>query len=121
MEADKNIPEELFDLNQMQEMAAGDPQFLVAMSKIYIDTIPAISRQLVDASNAGQWATASKLAHRLKSTIDSLNMYSIKGDIRIIELDARNKVNKEIVKALALKVDGVIRIVAEKLKKDFSL
>jgi hypothetical protein len=121
MEADKKIPEELFNLNQMQEVAAGDRQFLVAMSKIYVDTIPVLSGQLVHATDAGQWATASKLAHRLKSTIDSLNMHSIKGDIRIIELDARNKVNTDIVKALALKVDSVIRTVAEKLKKDFSL
>jgi HPt (histidine-containing phosphotransfer) domain-containing protein len=111
----------LFDLKQMDEVAAGSPEFLAAMSQVYLDTIPVISDQLVQATKAGEWPVASKLAHRLKSTIDSLNMHSIKSDIRAIEIDSKNKVNTECIKMLAVKVDKVITAVANQLKIDFNL
>jgi len=111
----------LFDFKQMEQVAAGSDEFLAAMSQVYLDTIPDVSNQLVQATNSGKWPVASKLAHRLKSTIDSLNMHSIKSDIRAIEIDSKNQVNAEAVRLLALKVDEVITAVANQLKVDFDL
>lgn len=121
MEAVKETSEQLYDLQQMEEIAAGNQEFLAALAKIYVDTIPATSTELVEATQAGEWDKASKLAHKLKSTIDSLNMHSIRNDIRSIEFDAKNKVNTDVLKTLALKVDKIIHEVAEDLKREFSL
>lgn len=121
MEAEKEVAENLYDLKQLEEMAAGDNDFLTALAQIYLDTIPATSTEMVAASKAGEWDKASKLAHKLKSTIDSLNMHLIINDIRSIEVDAKNKVNTEAIKMLAIKVDTVIKKVAGQLKADFSL
>lgn len=111
----------LYDLKQLEEIAAGNTDFLAALAKIYLDTIPATSTEMVEATKTGEWDKASKLAHKLKSTIDSLNMHLIIKDIRAIEVDAKNRVNTETIKRLALNVDTVIKKVACQLKADFSL
>lgn len=121
MQTDTLIAEPLYDLKQLEELAAGNRDFLSALAKIYLDTIPQASAELVEATKAGEWDTASKLAHKLKSTVDNLNMTTIQQDVRSIEWDAKNKANTEVLKSLALKVDSVINKVAEHLKEDFGL
>jgi HPt (histidine-containing phosphotransfer) domain-containing protein len=121
MEVFLKTTENLYDLKQLEEIAAGDNDFLTALAQIYLDTIPHTSAEMVQATKSGEWEKASKLAHKLKSTIDSLNMHSISKDIRSIEVDAKNKVNTETLKGLAIKADTVIKKVAEQLKTDFSL
>lgn len=120
-ETNIEVAENLYDLKQLEEIAEGNKDFLTALAKIYLDTIPAASTEMVEATKAGEWDKASKLAHKLKSTIDSLNMHLVVKDIRSIEIDAKNKVNTEVIKALALKVDKVIKKVAGQIKADFSL
>lgn len=121
MQMETEIAEKLFDLEQMEEIAEGNREFLAEMAGIYLDTIPLTSTEMVEASKNGEWDKVSKLAHKLKSTIDSLNMHTIAADIRCIEIDAKNKVNTEIIKQLSLKVDRVIKYVSEQLKEEFSL
>ncbi|MCW3078919.1 response regulator [Segetibacter sp.] len=120
-ETKKADEENLYDLKQLEEIAGGNTDFLTALAKIYLDTIPSTSTEMVEATKAGEWDKTSKLAHKLKSTIDSLNMHAIIKDIRAIEVDAKNRVNTEIIKKLALHVDTVIKKVAVQLKADFSL
>lgn len=115
------VVENLYDLKQLEEIAAGNTDFLTALAKIYLDTIPAASTEMVEATKSGEWDKASKLAHKLKSTIDSLNIHLIAKDIRCIEIDAKHKVNTEVLKRLAVKVDNVIKKVAGQLKADFCL
>jgi HPt (histidine-containing phosphotransfer) domain-containing protein len=121
IEVSPETEEKLYDLKQLEEIASGNNDFLTALAKIYLDTIPDTSAEMVQATKSGEWDKASKLAHKLKSTVDSLNMHSIIKDIRSIEVDAKNKVNTETIKNLAIKVDTVIKKVAEQLKSDFSL
>lgn len=116
---DNKVIANLYDLKQMEEIAVGNPEFLAALAKIYLDTIPMTSDEMLKATQSGEWDKASKLAHKLKSTIDSLNIYSIKSEIRSIEMDGKNKVNTEYLKKVALKVDEVIKDVAEQIKMDF--
>ena len=121
MEPEKEKAEELYNLKQLEEIAGGNMAFLTSLAKIYLDTIPTNSADMVKATQSGDWETASKLAHKLKSTIDSLNMYSVKSEIRTIEIDGKNKSNTDQLKSLALHVDIIINKVATQLKQDFSL
>ena len=98
------ISEKLYDMAQLEAIAAGSKEFLVTLAKIFLQTIPANSSEMVLCAKSGNWDMTSKLAHKLKSTIDSMNMYSIKTIIRTIELDAKNKKNETVpVKVIALK------------------
>ncbi len=111
--------DELYDFKQLEEIASGNNDFIKSLAQIYLNTIPDCSTQLVNAAGNGDWLNASKLAHKLKSTIDSLNMTSIQSDVRIIEMDAKSKKNTAAIYSLAVKVDEVIHLVAEDIKVKF--
>ncbi|HEX8461153.1 MAG TPA: response regulator [Segetibacter sp.] len=113
--------EALYNLVKLEEIASGNRDFLVSLAKIYLTTLPVNSGEMVAAAEKAEWDKVSKLAHKLKSTIDTMNMHSIQSDIRTLEIDAKNKVNIAALPALATKVDDVINKVAELLKEEFDL
>src|SRR4051812_24442617 len=96
--------EELYNFKQLEEIAVGNPEFIRSLAKIFLNTIPSDSAALVAASQTGDWSMVSKLAHKLKSTIDSMNMDCLRSDIRTLEMDAKNKINTSSLIKLALKV-----------------
>ena len=110
-----------YDLAAIYEMASGNNEFVLTLVNIFLDTIPANSRELLRASEVGDWDTVSKLAHKLKSTVDMMRMTQIQQDIRTLELDAKNHVNKEYLPVLAKKVNDVISASSKQLAIDFNL
>lgn len=115
------ITEKLYDMAQLEAIAAGSKEFLVTLAKIFLQTIPVNSSEMVQCAKSGNWDMTSKLAHKLKSTIDSMNIYSIKTIIRTIELDAKNKKNTESIYKLTQKVDNIIQQVVDQLKAEYSI
>ncbi len=113
--------EKLYDMAQLEEIAAGNQDFIISLANIFLQTIPENSNDMVEAAKAGNWDMTSKLAHKLKSTIDSMNMLSIKTDVRTIELDAKNKKNIESLPTLVNKVNKVIQKVAIQLRADYNI
>lgn len=113
--------EKLYDMAQLEEIAAGNQDFIISLANIFLQTIPENSNDMVASAKSGNWDMTSKLAHKLKSTIDSMNMLSIKTDIRTIELDAKNKKNIESLPTLVEKVNRVIQQVALQLRADYNL
>lgn len=121
MQSNTLIAEKLYDFDQLEEIAADSPEFIVSLASMYIDTIPATSAEMVNAAKAREWQKVSKLAHKLKSTVDSMNIYSLQTDIRSLEIDAANKVNTDQLHRTTLRVDSVIRAVAAQVKQDYNL
>jgi len=113
--------EPLYNLKQLEEIALGNRDFIVSLAKIYLSTIPLNSHEMVEASRKAEWDKVSKLAHKLKSTIDSMHISSIQSDIRKLEFDAKNKANTAALPILATKVDNIINEVAVLLKEEFGL
>ena len=96
-------------------------EFIKSLAAIFIKTSPYDSGEMLEATNTGDWQKVSKYAHKLKSTVDSMNIVSIKSDIRILELDAKHKTNTEALPQLAIKVDHVINEVAKQVKRKFGV
>jgi CheY-like chemotaxis protein len=112
--------EKLYDLKQVEELAAGNKDFILTLINIFLEATPQDSAALVEACEAKNWDRVSKLAHKLKSTVDMLNMSSIKTDIRTIELDAKKGINLDNIKRLVPKVDKIIQATAQQLKQEFA-
>lgn len=113
--------EKLYDLKQLSEVLGGNPEILSSLAGIYLSTIPVNSKELIQALQAEDWTKASKLAHKIKPTIDSMNIKCISSEIRTLELDAKNRVNTHTLGTIAVKVDKVINTVAEQLRYEFDL
>ena len=116
-----NSQEKLYDLKSVKDIARGSDDFVLMLVKIFLETIPADSIAMVQASDEKKWDAVSKLAHKLKSTIDTMHMVSIKEIVRTIESDAKQGINKEAIPALVQKIHSVIEKTAQDLRIEFKL
>ncbi len=121
VEVETQVTEKLYDLNHLKEVLGGNAEFLSSLAGIYLITIPVNSKEMIQASMEEDWLMVSKLAHKIKPTIDSMNIKSILSDIRTLESDAKNQVNTHTLGKIAVKVDTVINTVAQQLKYEFDL
>lgn len=110
--------EKLYDLSMVEAISGGDKSFVQRMLQLFLDTVPATINDLKASCDAGDWAMLSKHAHKLKSTIDSMNINSLKQDIRTIETSAKSNGDPVELKRLTSKVLSVINEVMTQVKKE---
>ena len=111
--------ERLYDMVLLNDLSHGNPEFIESLVTIFIDTIPENARIMAEAAEHKQWEKVSKMAHKLKSTIDTMNITSLKQDIRSIEINAKNKAELTSVCKQIKKVNEVINCAAQQLKEQF--
>lgn len=113
--------EKLYDLSMVQAIAGGDTGFIKKMVQIFLDTMPPSVVQLQNELQAQSWDTLSKLAHKMKSTIDSMGINSLKDVIRTIEANGKQKNDLDSLPAHVKQVSEVLEQCVVQLKQDFSL
>ena len=116
-----NASEQLYNLSLVNDLAEGNTDFVKSLVQIFIDTIPPTSKEMLACIEKAEWEQAGKLAHKLKSTIDTMQIVSIKEDIRFIELNGKNRINTDQIPTIANKVDAVITTATIQLKAEFEL
>ena len=118
VEVKTEAPGKLYDLAMVEAISGGDKSFITRMLQLFLDTVPATLADLKKASDAGEWMTLSKHAHKLKSTIDSMNINSLKADIRAVESGGKTGNNPEQLRMLVDKVLKVMADVMAQVRKD---
>jgi HPt (histidine-containing phosphotransfer) domain-containing protein len=103
------------------EISGGDNDFVRKMVQLFLDTMPACLSELQLQTQQQSWEQVGKLAHKLKSTIDSMGIASLKKDIRIIENNGRKLENIKAIPALVARVVEVMEECMERIKKDFNI
>jgi len=102
-----NIP--LYDLTMVQSVSGGDENFIKKMVALFIETVPQNMQDLKNALKEENWDQVGKTAHKLKSTIDSMGIKSIRQEIRTVEANARQKESLDQVAPLVATIDNVIQ------------
>jgi len=116
---EKEQPEEkLYDLTMVHSVSGGDPSFIKKMVHLFIETVPLNVSELKKSAETENWDQAAKLAHKLKSTIDSMGIKSIHQDIRSIEANAKQKINLGEMASLIKKVESVITGCVQQLQAE---
>ena len=121
IEENQSEDERLYDMNSLNEVSRGNKEFIVTLAKIFLNTIPKNCSEMAEAAESKNWDRVSNLAHKLKPTIDTMNIKSIKQEIRAIEINAKNKADLSSITKLINKVNSVIDKTAIQLKEQFSL
>lgn len=67
------------------------------------------------------WVNVSKLAHKLKATIDSMGITRIKEVVRAIETNGKKGEELDKIPAQVKEVNTVLEACIKQLKKDFDL
>ena len=103
-----NVSEKLYDLSMVLSVSGGDKNFIRKMIALFMETVPPNVAELKKSAESENWDHVVKIAHKLKSTIDSMGIKSISPDIRAIESDAKQKINLSEIPSLANKIESVI-------------
>ena len=114
------IPVRLYDLSIVQSVSGGDKAFIKKMILLFMDTVPANVTELSNALKAEHWEQVGKMPHKLKSTVDSMGIKSIHGDIRVVESNAKQQTNLSEVPAIIAKIEKTIADCIEQLKEEIA-
>lgn len=106
----------LYDLSMVDAISGGDKSFTQRMLQLFLDTVPATLADIKSTCDRSEWMALSKHAHKLKSTIDSLNIVSLKDVIRAIETQGKTGDDVSAIPALVEKVLSVMKEVMEQVK-----
>ncbi len=111
----------LYDLSMVKIIGKGNPIFMKKMVSLFLDQMPIDIQHLREHSNTLDWDEVSKLAHRMKPTIDGMGIVSLKEKIR--ELESRSRNNTLLIDAeMNALIDSVFNIMEKalnQLKKEF--
>lgn len=111
----------LYNLDMLKEMSGGDESFIVMMVQLFTDTTPEIIGQMKAAAQAESWSELGGLAHKIKPTIDSMGIDSLKEVIREVEKDGKNGANVEELPQKVSVVVSTLEACMAAMKADFSL
>jgi HPt (histidine-containing phosphotransfer) domain-containing protein len=98
----------LYDLTMVQSVSGGDEGFIKKMVALFIETVPQNVQELNKGLEAENWDQVGKMAHKLKSTVDSMGIHSIRQDIRTVESNAKHKESLDQIPQLVKRIETVI-------------
>jgi HPt (histidine-containing phosphotransfer) domain-containing protein len=98
----------LFDLTNLNEMLGGDKKAILQMVKIFLQATPESLNELNKCFQKDDMQGVSKLAHKLKSSVDIFAITDIKQDIRRLENITRDNVNLDEVPELVGKINKIL-------------
>ena len=108
----------LFDLANLEEMLGGDKEAVFQMVKIFLQATPESLGELVRNYEKNDMNGVSKLAHKLKSSVDIFCIDEIKADIRKLENNTREQINMDEVPGLVEKIDSILSSAIEQVKEE---
>lgn len=108
----------LFDLTNLNEMLGGDKKAILQMVKIFLQATPESLNELNRCFQKNDLQGVSKLAHKLKSSVDIFAINDIKQDIRRLENITRDNVNLDEVPELVEKINKVLSEAISQVEKE---
>jgi PAS domain S-box-containing protein len=111
----------LYDLSMVRSVSGGDEVFIKKMVHLFIETVPPGVADLQDALQKQEWQRIGKVAHKLKSTIDSMGISALRDDIRQIENNGRHQKDTALLPPVVDRVAHTIHLCIQQLKTDFPL
>ena len=115
----KNGDGKMYDLTMIKSVSGGDDEFIKKMVVLFIETVPQNVQELKNNLQNANWEQVSKDAHKLKSTVDSMGIKSLKTIIRTVEANAKQKILLEEIPSLINKIDNDINECVRQLRKEF--
>ena len=110
--------EKLFDLSLIEAVSGGDKEFVRKMIDLFIETIPPNVQELNRYHAAQNWDMVSKMAHKLKSTLDSMGIQSVRQEVRVIEQSAKTGKDTDNLSILIHRVTQTVAACIKQLEAE---
>jgi CheY-like chemotaxis protein/HPt (histidine-containing phosphotransfer) domain-containing protein len=98
----------LFKLDKLYSISRGNDDFVKKMTALFVEQAPASVKEINEAYKINDFAKIKAVAHRMKPSIDNLDIVSLTGDIRQIETLALQAKRSDEMDILIRKLDDVI-------------
>jgi PAS domain S-box-containing protein len=105
---DEDMPAaQLYDLSSLQSISKGNDEFIKKMIRMFCEQTPRLVTDMVDSYQKGDISNMASIAHKIKPSIDNLNISELKQTIRDIESAAKknfnpNKLNEDLDNTLKI-------------------
>ncbi len=113
--------EKLYNLADLKLIQKDDEGFVKNIVGLFINNVPKNASEMVIACDNSDWERVYFLAHKMKSSIDLVNIESIKSDIRRVELNAKTRQNLEEIPEKAALINTVVEKAAAQMKEELGL
>lgn len=107
-----------YSLHKLNAIAKGDEAFITKMLQLFLETTPELLQQLLQAFDNNQWEELNAAAHKLKPTIQTMDIKAIEADVKQLEKLALGNPNPTIIKPLLHKIITVLEQTMVQVKKD---
>ena len=117
---DSNDPK-LYDLSIVNLIGKGSLEFMNKMVSLFLEQVPHDLLKMNELASKGEWEMVSKLAHRMKPSIEGMGISLLKDTIRFVE-NAAGKNDFFNEKELLQKINTMTTIMEQvfsQLKKEF--
>jgi len=115
--APKVTPEEkLYDLTHLHSMCRGNEAFFNKMLQVFIDTVPASVVSLETAMLRQDWPNVAEMAHKLKTSFDTMRVSRLKPLIRKLESDAKKQENLAAIPEQVEHISNLTRTLLDQLR-----
>ena len=104
-----------------RRISGGDSDFVKRMVQLFLDTMPEALTEMEATTKDERWDVLSKQAHKLKSTIDSMGITSLKQLVRNIESNGKTNTNTSEIPGMVRELVLTMRACMAEIKKDYSL
>ena len=108
----------LFDLTNLAEMLGDDKKAILQMVKIFLQATPESLNELNKCFEKNDLQGVSKLAHKLKSSVDIFQVKDIKQEIRRLENNTRDNINLDEVPELVGKINQVLSTTIKQVEEE---
>ncbi|MCB0806264.1 MAG: Hpt domain-containing protein [Saprospiraceae bacterium] len=108
----------LFDLTNLNEMLGDDKKAILQMVKIFLQATPESLNELNKCYQKNDLQGVSKLAHKLKSSVDIFAIVDIKQDIRRLENNTRDNINLDEVPQLVEKINTTLNEAIKQVEQE---
>jgi PAS domain S-box-containing protein len=108
----------LYDLTQLNTLARGNKEFIGKMIALFIEQVPASVKEIQEAYEQKDFEKVKKTAHRIKPSIDTMGIESLKEEIREIEQSAEAYQTSPQLELLIKNLEKIITEVVSKLREE---
>ncbi len=115
------LPEgELYDLTMIREISQGNNDFVKKMMSLFIETLPPAIHELKQHLAESNWASLGGVAPKIKPSIDTMGIDSLKEDIRSVERFGKDAIHLDELPGLIDKIEFIIEAVIAKLQTELN-
>ena len=103
------VSETLYDLSQLRELSRGDEAFINKMLSVFKSLAVQSIEQLEHGVEVNDWQEINRTAHKIKPSIDNLQINVISDKIRIVEKATEDQMTVDELKENVSEVITVLK------------